>query len=586
MLSRSPKPASSLVSIEPNQTGAVEKNPDRVAETLGALVRHAATAELRQGDSIFQIVPLAYSPELGIIQWELRDAIVSQAECHITMQGYNALFQFKINQCFQHGSKLTVVAPGAIVKVRQRWQRRETVLDLKIRVTSLSGVRSEHAIRDISYGGLSFFDKNREVCGELKGESITVEILLPTKECFPLRVQVLRHSGTTLDHSVISDVCHLQVVRGRRSAKPDCRWTTLINDRLHPGTKTGSRYCDEVWKLYSDCGYFELSGKTDSDFDTLKAAYTSAVTVLDNAPELGCQVVWPTGDGGEVNAAISMLKVYRNTWLGFQMARTRTKVDNDISGRRILREIHLRAYEHAQLDPDLQWVLGYTQVKKVWSRLVHYELPLRYVEQGDASILRFRALQFEVDDVPETRKPETVLDRPTAMELFDLAETIAETRPPSYCEALDLVPERMAMARIRQLYGRQGLSRDRAVFVVRHLGIPMAAAVVEMGADGLHLFGLLDLVRLYPLSKEGEGFYTDLLGHCADWFQARDKEGFCLYLEDGQELPQATVDAATDMGEADMIILSAKRLPELLEHLHEVTSPRTKKIEISEADPQ
>lgn len=586
MLTSSPPPKVLVANTEPEDGESVEKDPERVIETLGALVRHGATAELQQGNSVFQVVPLAYSPELGIIQWEVRDAIVAQADCTITMQGYNALFHFKVNQCFQHGSKLTAVAPSTLRKLRQRWQRRERVLDLKIRITSYMGVRADYAIRDISYGGLSFFDKNREVGGELLGENITVEILLPNKVIFPIRVQVLRHSGSTLDNSVLSDVCHLKVIHPRRMANRERQWTELVNERLHPGTKTGSSYCDQVWQLYTDCGYFGLSGKSKTDFDELKNSYASAVLLLDNAPELGCQVVWPTGGGREVNAAISMLKVYRNTWLGFQMARTRAKVDNDISGRRILREIHLRAYEHAQLDPDLKWVLGFTQVKKVWSRLVHYELPLRYVEEGEASIVRFRALQYGVGDVPVTRKPETQLDRPTAMELFELAKTIGETRSPVYCDALDLVPERMAMARIRQLYSRQSLARDRAVFVVRHLGLPMAAAVVEMGADGLHLFGLLDLVRLYPLSEKGENFYTDLLGYCANWFAARGKENFCLYLEAGQDLPLATREAATDMGEADMIILSAKRLPELLEHLHEVTSPRTKSIDISEADPQ
>lgn len=559
--------------------GVVISDPQEINETLGALIRHGTQAELCQGSLRVRIQPVVYSPYLDLMQWDVSDADIEAGPCALTLLGYNALFRFKVSQILHHGSKLTTPVPTEIFKIRQRWQRRQEVDDMVIECELPGGSRAQCKVRDISYGGLAMYYDDEAGALLLVGETILASLVNASGKAVRIQATVVELSTTDS-----GTVCHLRVrsLRGRREG-----WADLVNDRLHPGTKTGSDYSRDVWDLYTECGYFNLSGKTPEDFERMQRGYYGVVSQLDKAPQLGCQVVWPNPKGLKgVNAALSMLKVYSHSWFGFQMARVSGDTSDGIAGRKVLREIHLRAYEHAQQDPELRWLIGYTQVKNVWSRLLHHDMPQRYVATGEASIVRFRALQFEVGALKRSLGADLAIDRPSADELHDLALSIAASRSPVYCNALDLVPERMSMAPIRKLFARTQLGRDRVVFVVRERGVAMAAAVAEMASDGLHVFGLLDLVRLYPLAQGGESFYGELLAGCATWFDGKSKQSFCLHLEDGQELDQASLDAATDMGLADMVILSAERLPEFFEFLHTLTSPRPHNIEISQPDPQ
>ncbi len=559
--------------------GVLEKDPEKIKETLGALIRHGTQAELVQGDKRVRIRPLFYSPELDILQWEVGNERLAAEPCTITLLGYNALFRFKVAQVLQHGSKLTTPAPVEIFKIRQRWQRRQDVDDLLVSCELPGGTTIRRRVRDISYGGLAMFHKEEEGHLLLEGETILASLVNGSGDMVKIQARVVEISTSNA-----GDICHLRInsLRGRQDG-----WVDLVNDRLHPGTKVGSEYSQEVWDLYTECGYFNLSGKSPEDFERMQRGYYGVVSHLDGSPQLGCQVVWPNPQGeAGVNAALSMLKVYSHSWFGFQMARVSGETKDGVSGRKVLREIHLRAYEHAQQDPELRWLIAYPQVKKVWSRMLHHDLPARYVKSKEASIVRFRAMQYDVNSLSRSNKEEVTVDRPSADELHALAIHIGKTRSKVYCEALDLVPERMAMADVRKLFARTHLTRDRMVLVVRHQGKAMAAAVAEMASDGLHVFGLLDLVRIYPLDDRAEDHYADLLAGCATWFKSKAKETFCLYLEDGQKLDEITFAAATDMGEADMVILSAERLPEFFEFLHEITSPRTNKLEISEPHPQ
>jgi hypothetical protein len=65
-----------------------------------------------------------------------------------------------------------------------------------------------------------------------------------------------------------------------------------------------------------------------------------------------------------------------------------------------------------------------------------------------------------------------------------------------------------------------------------------------------------------------------LVTSAKQWFREKDKPAFCCLIEDDSWLTPAMQGSATNMGLADMTILAAQLLPELLEHLVEVTAPR------------
>lgn len=539
-----------------------------IERILGALIRHGAIGQIRDAKTLHTIQPLAMSPRLGVMQWRLPEA-ATPPPLKIEMIGYNSLFYFVCDQAFQTSTALTTSLPSRLVRIRQRWERRVGVEDLSIQHQDHPNLK----LIDISYNGIAFESQ---------------ETLPSDAELTGLTVQLQDHAQIPMQAIIVGTSAQGGRVRYhariKKLLKRNASWSHLVNDRLHPGTRLGSEFSEDVWRLYQESGYLNLSGKDPSRFSSLRRAHMSVVKVLDRAPHLGVQVVWPNSDG-KIDAAVSMLKTYKHAWLGIHMARVSGESASGISGRRVLRELLTRVMEHVARDPELKWTISYTQVKKVWSRGFYHDLAAQHVESGDAAIVRFRALEFEVDSLPVNTA--ITVDNPDDDELIGITYSIRKLRPRAYCDALDLVPKRIEMASIEQQWKRCRLERERHVLVARSAGKPVAVAILEIGADGTHLFGLLDLVRLYPLQPGGEESFEALLQQCGEWFRSKGKERFVLYLEeDDVRLPTTVSAHACDMGLADQVFLSVRKIPELLEHLHQLTAPRTQEEQISAAAPQ
>jgi hypothetical protein len=242
----------------------------------------------------------------------------------------------------------------------------------------------------------------------------------------------------------------------------------------------------------------------------------------------------------------------------------------------MLREIHLRTYEHIQRDPNVSWIIGYAQVKRVWTAAVHYDVPARYVDKGEADIVRFRALEIDsrIDWNLDFGDVEVAVAAPP--EVTSLAQKLGRLRSDIYRDALDLVPERIGLEQNRRAWNGMRFERARRILVARRHGVPVAAAVLEIAAEGTHLFGLLDLARLYPLASGGEELYPLLLESAKPWFRGYGRPQFVCFLENGTPLSEDIMARMADLGEADMTILAAHRIPELLERVYEVTAPRTR----------
>lgn len=358
-----------------------------------------------------------------------------------------------------------------------------------------------------------------------------------------------------------------------RSAGLNATWLGMLVRQLYPTTAVGGRWAAATWRLYQRAGYFRLSNKSDADFTSLREDFLRVSRRIDAAPELAVQAVWPSDDG-EVVAALSLLRLYSGTWFGYQMAKVSGEAPDGTPGRAVLRDLHIRAYEHVQRDPQARWLIGYAQAKQVWSRLVHYDLPRRYERTGLAAIVRFRALELGSDDPVATRCDDLEIAEASATEHAKFFRRVAADRPAAYVEALNLVPARFDLRRHLAQRQSAGLSAERTLIAARRGGRLVAVAVLESSAEGLHLFRLLDCVRLFCVTDDGRSTFPALLDAARAWYRARNKARFVCLLEDESALPPAARANMIDMGPADMTILSADLLPELLEHLCEVTAPR------------
>jgi hypothetical protein len=538
-------------------------DPERVADLITSLVRYEATGIITNDRHKTRVKAAACAQSMRVVTWELDDALVV-APAFVEIVGFNSVFHVPVAVGFQSGSRLVTPYPDFIYVGRRRWLRRARASsDLDAALVLESGRRIDAAVRDLSYDGLAI-----SVAGVDLPPGAPVDLEVDDGRG-PAR---LRCDVRTL----VPQLGDQAVVLGLRvvAATPKPRWIDIVNAQLHPRTEIGSRMCDEVWALYQRCGYFELSGKHPEEFVRLKRAFASVSRQLDRAPHLGAQVSWPTRDRSSVVATASALKVYSGTWLGLQMAKDSGDSPDGVSGRRILRELNNRIMEHWQLDPEFRWFCTYIQSKKVWTRFVFHDGMQRFKSGGEAAFVRFRALEMSVgarfggDDA-------LVIDGPSDGEKDALSDYVLLSRPRAYVEAFDLTRERLDLADNRRAWRGSRLERDRVILVARRRGRAVAAAVLELAADGLHLFGLLDLVRLYPLAPDGASAFDGLLDAAAAWFAARDKERFCVFVEDDVALRPETVAQARDLGEADMCILAARRVPDLLELIHELTAPRT-----------
>lgn len=536
-------------------------HPERIADLMASFARYGASGTLADERRRTPVKALACAPDERTMTWELAEPTMG-APAFIEIVGYNSVFHIPVDAGTAGDSTLTMPYPAHLFVGRRRWLRRAPGSPAIDAALVVGGERRLTAsVRNVSYEGLAL---SVERIALLPGEPVDVEL---DDGSVRLRCEV----RTMILHVGEEAVClGLRIV----AATPRLRWIELCNSQLHPRTAIGSAHSDATWALYERCGYFELSGKHPDEFARLKLAFLSVSRQLDRAPHIGAQVAWPTRDGSSVVATASALKVYSGTWLGLQMAKDSGDSPDGTSGRRILRELNNRIMEHWQLDPEFRWFCTYIQNKKVWTRFVFHDGMQRFRAGGEAAFVRFSALELPTSARLGGGGDGVTVGKPTAGEADALCDYVLLSRPRAYAEAFDLTRERLDLADNLRAWRGSRFERERAVLVARRRGRAVAAAVLELAADGLHLFGLLDLVRLYPLAPDGAQAFDALLDEASAWFRARDKERFCVLAESDVRLSAAALAQARDLGEADMCILAARRVPDLLELIHELTAPR------------
>jgi len=540
-------------------------DPDQQREIVESMVRNGCEGMLRIGGvSVGRAVPLRTTKEGIVFSFGV---VPIHGPFTIELVGYNSLYSIDVTNLRPIDGGVVVV-PVKMVHLRNRAFRRVAPPSgtyLEFAHPRWPGLHVRRSVREISAQGLSFQSGLQE------------DLLYPglrvADAVLHVDGQVLSFSGEvrslTRDASSGHYHCGFQL---SAATAADETWQAILEECLHATTRMGRSWARPTWELYERAGYFDLSGKEPSAFGRLFDAFDRVSAKIEKSPSIGCQVVWPH-DEQVVEGAMSMLKVYSSSWLVFQLAKVTGPTRRDVSSRQVLRDLHLHCYEHAQRDVNLRWLVGIPQVKATWSRSVHYDFPHRYLASGKAAIVRFRAVEVPCRGESAPWLADLQIGEATPRERALLVKQIVRTRPSPYVDALDLGPKGFALTKIREVWNQSGFCRKRTVLVARVQGRPIAAALLESADDGLHLFRLLDAVRLYPLASGGERQFGALLAAARGWYAAQHKDAFVAFLED-EVLPAGSPAGTTDLGLADFVILSAAHLPELLEHVYVVTAPR------------
>lgn len=480
---------------------------------------------------------------------------------HVDVVGYNSVYRMYFNTVtiMREGHALTTL-PTRIERVRHRQHRRgeargnTTVSFYHPLWPRLPQIKRD--VRDVSFSGMSFVTS-------LDDDLLFPGLALPFIEVRDDSGALVRLKGEVraVDQVGEEGIARLSVTHySWRDEKP---WNRLIAQTLCPTTQGGEERVDDVWMLYRDSGYFNLSGKMPEQFDPLKHSYERVDIQGANVPDLFCHAVFPSDRG--VEASVSMMRVYKWTWMLHQIAKRRG------ASRRILRDVYTRAFEAARFDPGQGYVISYMDAHVPWNQMSHFAFANRHVDSGKATVIPFHFREVNVNDrAPYVPNPPEVTPA-TPREIAAVLKQIRHAHPECYSEALDLVPDHVDLATVVRKWNQAGFMRERSVFVARRGNAPEAAAIVECGETGANLFRLLDSMRLVSLAPGGDGTFPVLMDTARKWFRERGKDAFAYFQEQEDPGPEE-VSKLRDLGEGNLWVVAAALLPEFLEHVFEVTS--------------
>ena len=340
-------------------------------------------------------------------------------------------------------------------------------------------------------------------------------------------------------------------------------WSRLVRELLHDRTRSWGYTPDALWDLYEAAGYLNLSGKTPEDFLEMKAAFADATRRLAMAPEIGYHVVWPSSTGAD--AATTNVLTYSRAHLGFHMAKRPGKTVHGAVGKEMLREIHWHALEEALASNRSDWWIGYVQSKTRFSNLLMPDFQARFRDSVRECVVPFRAYQIACGLAQDQMGVEKAVA--TEGEINQLCESIRTSYPLPYWESQDLTPERMSLEALTRAWGRVGLQRRRVVLVSREEGVPKAALIADLGHPGLHVYGLLDVARFFPLASDAATHRKPLLELAKTWYARFGRKQFSYFHEADE--PLAEEPGTTDMGTASLCVISMDLVPDLLDYLFE-----------------
>ncbi|RYZ39572.1 MAG: PilZ domain-containing protein [Myxococcaceae bacterium] len=486
--------------------------------------------------------------------------------CDVELQGHGCMYRMHVTEGWHEAGAWLTPLPSRIVQVRRRaWRRGPATGALRVRLPLPGWLGRERSAVDVSLGGLSL----KLATGERLSVGRVlqpIELLMEDGQRLSLRGEV-RHVSDGVDETFH---CGLQVTP--LSLQDAKHWRALVTRALHPKTRADGSLVEEHWRLFSDSGYFDLAGRSSDWFEARRASFVALGQRALGLEAVLSEVVWPSERG--VEATLSIMKPYRSLWMVHQLARRQDGAKYERVRGQMLRDVYVRAVEHAQADSGFRWLAAYIESTVSFIRRAHVDFAERMAGTGRTCLLPMRMIDVGCAHPIGQQDSGLELGPATEAERRLLTEEIALTRPACYAEALDLRLETLDLEDAARPWLERGLERERHLLVAREGTTPLAVAVLEVGPPGTNPFRLLDSARLFPLSARGRDAYPALLDAARHWFARRGRDGFTFLAEALGDVEAAGLHDEAPEAKPFLWIIPADLAPEFLEHLHEQTAPR------------
>ncbi len=383
----------------------------------------------------------------------------------VELRGLCSVFRFPLTACSRQ-SKSRFELPQYVVRIRRRRQMRVRAPQGITLTLEFAGQVLTTDLLDVSAMGVRLsYD-----CG-LK--SPFPGLTFPTA--------AIRRDGQEVWNGV------LQVTfAGRREGIGAClsvasphttnTWHELMDDLMHPRNRTGSTCARVAWDTFRQSGYFNLSGKTPPDFESMRVEFEEVNRKLDESRSLGGLIHNNYYSG--ISASVSAAKYFSRSWLVHQLAKSDPTRDVT-NALRALQDVYLQAYEICTRDASNRWTVIYTEGHVSWHVRSHLAFAAKHADTVFVYPIQLLELSTHAPTSRIDATSDFGIDIADSGECEHLLETLARRKTLAYREALDLTPDSLDIAAIGSAYAAIGIGRERRIFVARQAGKSIAWLIAE-----------------------------------------------------------------------------------------------------------
>jgi hypothetical protein len=544
---------------------------ERIERICRALVRCKASGRIIESGAVSGVIRPVSKPSMArkTTQW-VSSSPPWLGTRTVEIAGPLSLYRFELEAVGEQDGRIEARTPMAMELVRSRRQVRvKPSARVTVARVTRTGTTEPRDLADASRDGLSFAGSTDDVIAP--GEQLNVVIDWGERLRIQARLRVTHVSRPSATECLFGAMIEFA------SSDDAYHWYAEIDALISPQMRTGGMWSRDIWDLFESSGYFTLSNKIQEDFEQFRESFRAASRKLARAPELGIQLVWPSGRG--VEASASVLALNHHAAFIYHLARRGGPTPPGVTGLEIIHALSAGTTHWIMAQEAMRWLVVWVQDTTKYSKRTHLDFVTRHADGVQASNVKFRALEIPVrrPSNSEVRSrveacfddPEWILRPARRSELARVAEAASVAYPPSFVQAHALA---LLENDCMENWSVSGLERGREIVVAERHGCIEAAATIEWAEDGVHVFGLLDVLRVIPMggtARATEEATAVLVDYARERFGRLDKPFFIFASDPAVPVGDWAADAK-DLGLTHCTVLSVALLPALLDHLWEV----------------
>jgi hypothetical protein len=548
---------------------------EQIRRIFRALAREHAVGTFAGSEVRATLAGFVTRAETGItaLRWTCTAAPPS-ADAVLDLAGALSLFRCPLELESQLDGRLETKVPSFLERLRTRSQARvraPTRVVVHLRPSASRSVDRE--LHDVSRDGIAFAVANQD---SVYPGSIIEDASIDWQGRLRIRADlVVKH--------VSEKPCEGRRIAGAVAtfASPEdaAHWELEVEPLVDPNVRTGGTWSRDLWELFEKSGYFSLSNRSPQDFFRLRGPFVTVSRKLSVCDQSGIQAIWPSGRGIEASSSVAPLN--DETVFMYQLGRRHGSPPLGGSGRAMVHAVFSRTIRWIISRRAFRWVVAWVQDAGRFSKRLQLDFVRRHENGTDASVIRFRVLQVPTrlpaaravqeghTELPEEWAPAAkgwAIRAAGRADQDDIRSAAIASLPSSFVAAHAIG---RALEEPPRAIEECAPKRGREVLVAELDGRVHAAATVDWAEEGLHLYGLFDVLRIIPMGPLASQTAPLLLERARQRYAALAKEAF-VFAADADADSQGWPAGASDLGVTYCTVMSSELLPLLAEHSWEL----------------